>query len=358
MSIVIDFQKLQQFTEEVFLACGAPRAEAAIVAEHLVTANLMGYDTHGVIRIPQYLDHVRQGVIKPGAPINIQQETATTAIVECGWNFGQVGGRRAMELAVQKAKKQHVATVVVRHANHAGRLGTYTQQAAEQGMLAIAVCNSPIHGHFVLPWGGTEGRLATNPISFAFPGNPQGPILADFSTAESSEGAIRLHLNLGKQVPTGWIVDSDGTPTSDPAAFYGPPPGAILPFGGSKGYRGFALSILVEVLGGILGGSSTLMKQPGNGLGFIVVDISAFLAPEQFNTLVHEMRDYIKSSPTAPGHDEVFLPGEPDYRNMERRRRDGITIDSNTWEQILKAAKGVGVESPKLSDRPVASLRT
>ncbi len=352
MSIVIDSTKLLQFTEEVFRACGSPRAEAAIVAQHLVTANLMGYDTHGVIRVPQYLDHVRQGVIVPGAPIHIQQETATTAIVECGWNFGQVGGRRAMELAVEKARQQHVSTVVVRHANHAGRLGAYTQQAAEQGMLAIAVCNSPIHGHFVLPWGGTEGRLATNPISFAFPGNPNGPILADFSTAESSEGAIRLHLNLGKQVPPGWIVDSGGTPTSDPAAFYGPPQGAILPFGGSKGYRGFALAILVEVLGGIMGGSSTLMKQPGNGLGFIVVDISAFLDPEQFKTLVGEMREYIKSSPPAPGHDEVFLPGEPDYKNMERRKRDGISIDGNTWEQIVAAASTVGVATP------VESLRS
>ena len=358
MAIVIDSKKLQQFTEDVFLACRTPRAEAAIVAEHLVTANLMGYDTHGVIRVPQYLEHVRQGVIVPGAPIHIQQETATTAVVECGWNFGQVGGRRAMELAVEKARQQHVATVVVRHANHAGRLGSYTQQAAEQGMLAIAVCNSPIHGHFVLPWGGTEGRLATNPISFAFPGNPHGPILADFSTAESSEGAIRLHLNLGKPVPSGWIVDSGGTPTSDPAAFYGPPKGAILPFGGSKGYRGFALAILVEVLGGILGGSSTLMKQPGNGLGFIVLDIGAFLDPEHFNTLVGEMRDYIKSSPPAPGHDEVFLPGEPDYRNMERRRRDGISIDGNTWEQIVAAASAVGVGSPELPDQPVASLRS
>jgi LDH2 family malate/lactate/ureidoglycolate dehydrogenase len=249
-----------------------------------------------------------------------------------------------MDIAVDKARRHHVATVVTRRSNHAGRIGTYTQRAANVGMLALAVCNSPIHGHFVLPWGGTEGRLATNPISFAFPGNAAGPILADFSTAESSEGAIRLHRNLGKEVPTGWIVDSSGSPTRNPDDFYGPPPGAILPFGGSKGYRGFALSVLVEVLGGIMGGSSTLTKQPGNGLGFIVVDIGAFLPRERFDTLVHEMRDYIKSSPLAPGHDEVFLPGEPDYRNMQRRLREGIAIDKNTWEQIAEAASAVGVD--------------
>jgi uncharacterized oxidoreductase len=348
MSVTIDSRLLTQLGKDVFVACGAPEGEAAVVADHLVTANLMGYDTHGVIRIPQYLEAVSQGAIVPGAPIAIRRETATTGIVDCGWNFGQVGGRRAMEIALEKARKHHVATVVVRRANHAGRLGSYTQQAAEAGMLAIAVCNSPIHGHFVLPWGGTEGRLATNPISFAIPANSNGPILADFSTAESSEGAIRLHRNLGKSLPPGWIVDSAGMPTNDPADFYGPPPGAILPFGGSKGYRGFALSVLVEVLGGIMSGSSTIMKQPGNGLGFIVVDISAFMPLNDFESLVQEMREYIKSSPLAPGHDEVMLPGEPDYRTMRSRLRDGIPIDENTWEQIVAAATRVGIEAPEV----------
>jgi LDH2 family malate/lactate/ureidoglycolate dehydrogenase len=349
MSVTIDYQLLNQLISDVFEACGAPEDEAVTVAEHLVTANLMGYDTHGVIRVPQYLEGVAKGAIVPGASITIGRETETTGVVDCNWNFGQVGGRRAMEIAIEKARKHHVATVVVRRANHAGRLGAYTQQAAEAGMLAIGVCNSPIHGHFVLPWGGTEGRLATNPISFAIPSNSNGPILADFSTAESSEGAIRLHRNLGKPLPPGWIVDSAGMPTNDPADFYGPPQGAILPFGGPRGYRGFALSVLVEVLGGIMSGSSTLMKQPGNGLGFIVVDTRAFMPLQNFEALVQEMREYIKSSPPAPGCDEVMLPGEPDYRNMRARRRDGIPIDDNTWEQIVAAGSRIGVEFPEVS---------
>jgi hydroxycarboxylate dehydrogenase B len=353
MSITIDPQILKEFAVKVFRACGAPEAEAEIIGDHLVTANLMGYDTHGVIRIPQYLNDVRSGMIVPGAPVTVERETETTAVVDCGWNFGQVGGQAAIDIAVEKARTRHVAAVVTRRANHAGRIGTFTQRAANDGMLAIAVCNSPIHGHFVLPWGGTEGRLATNPISFAFPGNASGPILADFSTAESSEGAIRLHRNLGKPLPTGWIVDSSGLPTRDPDDFYGPPPGAILPFGGSKGYRGFALSVLVEVFGGIMGGSSTLVEQPGNGLGFIVVDISAFLPREQFDKLVHEMRDYIKSSPPAPGHEAVLMPGEPDYRNLQRRLHDGIEIDESTWEQIVESAAAIGVRFPP---RPAARV--
>ncbi|MBI3665007.1 MAG: Ldh family oxidoreductase [Acidobacteria bacterium] len=343
MAAPFDAVSLRQFTVDIFQACGAPAAEAAIVADHLIAASLMGYDTHGVIRIPQYVEDVKREIIRPGAPLQVTRETETTAVLDCGWNFGQVGGVRAMELAIAKARRWHVAMIVARRSNHAGRLGAYTQMAAEQGLLAIGVCNSPRHGHFVLPWGGREGRLATNPISFAVPSDSGAPIMADFSTAETTEGALRLYRNLGKPLPSGWIVDAQGQPSTDPADFYGPPQGAILPFGGGRGYRGFALSLLVEVLGGLLGGSSITIDQPGNGLGFIVIDVSTFLAPREFAELIRELRAYIKSSPPASGFDEVQLPGEPDFRTRQQRLRHGIPIDKKTCEQIRSAAASVGV---------------
>ena len=172
--------------------------------------------------------------------------------------------------------------------------------------MAIGVCNSPQHGHYVTPWGGREGRLATNPLSFAVPANSGHPIVADFSTAAASEGAIRLHRNMGKPLPDGCIMDADGRPTNDPAAFYGPPQGAINPLGGRLGYRGFALSLLVEVLGGLLGGSPVSKKQPGNGLGFVLIDVSAFVPPDQFGEMVHELKTYIKSAALAPGYLETI----------------------------------------------------
>ncbi len=253
-TLVFEAEHLRCFAIRVFEACGAPSDEARIVADHLVVANLRGYDSHGIIRIPQYLEDVRNKIIWPGATISIETETETTAIVDCGWNFGQIGGYRAMEVAIAKARRYHTATVVTRRCNHVGRLGAYTEIAAKQELIAIGVCNSPRHGHFVLPWGGRKGRLATNPISFAVPNNSGDPILADFSTAEAPEGRIRLYRNQGKTLPNGWIVDSEGNPTSDPSAFYGPPQGGILPFGGDKGYRGFALSLFVAILGGLLCG--------------------------------------------------------------------------------------------------------
>jgi len=344
MILVIPHQPLLQFATGIFQAVGAPAEEASLVADHLVTANLMGYDTHGIIRIPQYMQDVISGTIRPGAPISIEKETSTTAVLDCGWNFGQVGGLHAIDLAISKARTNHTATVIARSSNHAGRLGAYTQRAAESGFLAIGLCNSPRHGHFVIPWGGREGRLATNPISFAVPNGSGAPLLADFSTAESSEGAIRLYRNMGKMLPDGWVVRADGEQTNDPDEFYGPPRGAILPFGGKRGYRGFALGLLVEILGGLLGGSSITAHQPGNGLAFIVVDISAFCDPKEFAAMMQELYDYIKSSPPSAGFDAVLLPGEPDFHRRQERMRNGIPIDESTWEQICEAAVSAGVD--------------
>jgi uncharacterized oxidoreductase len=296
-----------------------------------------------VIRVAQYIDEVKRGAVVPGAPVRLEKETETTALVDGGWNFGQVAGLRAIDVAIAKAKLGGIAMVVTRRSNHAGRLGAYTQRAAEAGFVALATCNSPKNGHFVLPWGGREPRLATNPLSFAIPSGAGFPLLADFATAETTEGALRLYRNLGKPLPNGWILDPQGRPSNRAEDFYGPPKGAILPFGGPRGYRGFALSLLVEILGGLLGGSSITKDQPGNGLAFIVVDAAAFLPSVQFEAMMRELREYVKSSPPAEGFSEVLLPGEPEARRIEERRKNGIPLDETTWDQIRGAAASVGV---------------
>jgi hydroxycarboxylate dehydrogenase B len=158
-------------------------------------------------------------------------------------------------------------------------------------------------------------------------------------------------LNQKKPLPQGWIVDAEGNPSNDPAAFYGPPRGAILPFGGELGYRGFALGLLVEVLGGLLGGTSTVKPLPGNGLCFIVVNVSAFLPPAEFATLTEEMRDYIKSCPPVRTDGEITLPGELDFRLMRERTAHGIPVDPQTWAQICQCAESVAV---KWADVPTA----
>ncbi len=338
--------ELRKFTRRIFEASGSPPAGAAIVADHLVDCNLLGVDSHGLIRIPQYVSDIRKGEIQPAAPVVVVRETETTAAVDCGWNFGQVGAMRATEVAVAKAREHHTACVVAQRCGHAGRLGAYTEFAARQGFIAMGFCNSPIHGHFVLPWGGREPRLATNPLSFAFPAGAQEPIVADFSTAASPEGKIRVYRDRQKALPEGWIVDAAGKPSTDPASFYGPPMGAILPFGRESGYRGFALGLLVEVMGGALAGLNITVDQPGNGVGFIVIDASAFMPGEHFFELIEELRRYVKSSKPAEGFEEVLMPGEPELRTARQRKLDGIPLAETTWQAILNCAHSLGVEWP------------
>jgi len=347
---LIPSEELLSFTTRVFAACGAPHEQAAIIADHLVTANLLGFDSHGVVRIPMYLGWVREGTLQPGAPMEIKHDRGTTAILDCGWNFGQVGGLRATELAIEKSQKHGIAVVATNRCGHSGRLGTYTQLVAERGHIGLAFCNSWKGGHFVPPWGGTKGRLATNPLSYAVPCDGQDPIIADFSTAETAEGVLRIYRNQGKPLPPGWILDADGKPSQDPMDFYGPPQGAILPFGGEKGYRGFALGLLVEVMAGVLTGNNRLAKQDGNGLCLIVINVSSFQSASDFGDLMTSTQEYIKSSPPRNGC-EVLLPGEPDRRIQEKRRREGIPIDENSWHSILDAAAQVGVVETPVASR-------
>lgn len=341
---ILQPEELMRFTQKVFEACGSPSQEAAIVAEHLVGSNLLGVDSHGVMRIPQYVQEVREGAIRPAAPVVVTKEDNATAVIDCGWNFGQVGAVRAMEVAIKKARQYHTACVVTQRCGHAGRLGAYMELAAREGFVALGVCNSPRHGHFVLPWGGREGRLATNPISFAIPANSGNPILADFSTAAAPEGKIRLFRDQGRRLPEGWIVDAEGRPSINAVDFYGPPMGAILPFGRETGYRGFALSLLVEVLGGTLAGLDITVDQPGNGVAYVVIDVSAFLPRERFDQLILRLRDYIKSSTPAEGFEEVLLPGEPEFRTAKVRRQNGIPLDDETWQAISRCAEWLGVK--------------
>ncbi len=208
------------------------------------------------------------------------------------------------------------------------------------------VCNSPIHGHFVLPWGGREPRLATNPLAFGFPTDFEHPIIADFSTSSAPEGKIRVYRDQNKPLPPDWILDPEGRPSTDARDFYGPPRGAILPFGGQAGYRGYALSLLVEILAGTLSGQRITRDQPGNGVSFMVLDVSAFMPRPQFYEALRELRDYMKSSPPAKGFDVVMLPGEPELRKKREREATGIEIAETTWQEILRVAESLGVKQP------------
>ena len=334
---------LRHLGRRLFAAAGAPADEAAIVADELVEASLMGLDSHGVMRFTQYLDAAAAGTVHPGAPLTVLKETATTAIVDCGFNFGPVTATRLTELAAAKAKQSNVACVVSRNSQHVGRLGSYVQKLAAEGLIGLATANSSKHGHWVAPWGGSQGRLATNPLAYAVPTSGD-PIVLDMSTSMIAEGKIRVLLADERPLPPGCVRDAAGNPATDPKEFYGPPRGTIQPFGGALGYKGFGLGLLVEIFGDLLAGQDTSLDLPYiNGLCLIAVNPEAFCGGDCFRSLADNLCRYVTSCPPAPGFDEVIMPGALDFRTRRRRLVEGIPLPETTWNAIVAVAQRLGV---------------
>ena len=348
----ISAEVLRRIGIQLFTGCGAPLEDVLILVDHLVDTSLMGLDSHGIMRYSQYVDGVMDGTIKPGVPVHITKESPSTATVDCGFNFGQVGAKFMVRVVCEKAKQENIACVVSENCNHIGRLGAYTQEIAENNLVGFGVVNSSKHGHWVVPYGGRQGRLATNPLSFAVPSNGLHPIVLDMSTAMVSEGKIRAVMYQGKTMPQGFIQDAEGKPVTDPVAFYGPPKGTILPLGSPyHGYKGFGLGLLVEILGGVLAGNSTAEDLPYiNGLCLVAINPEAFAGSDIFKGLIDEMTGYMKTTPPAMGFDEVVLPGELDFRTYEKRLKEGIPVDEDVWQLIKQASQKVGVTIPELDE--------
>ena len=344
MPRLVPHETIARIGTSLFQAAGAPADYARVVVDHLIESSLMGHDSHGVLRIPEYLDDVAGGRIVPAAPLRIEPQSPTTAIVDGGGTFGAVVACTAINEAIRTAREHRLACLITRRCHHVGRLGAFVERAARYDLIALATCNSPVYGHFVLPWGGREGRLATNPIAYGVPTSGE-PIVADFSTSVAPEGKIRHHRNEARPLPAGWLLDAEGRPTTDAAALYGTPHGGILPLGGSAGHKGFALGLLVEILGAALAGHrSDDPNVVGNGVCFIVLDPAAFGPLEQFKQLVSDTVAYVKSSPPAVGFDEVLVPGELEFRTLRRRSQEGLPVDDVTWRAIEEHARRLSVE--------------
>ena len=337
---------LRNITIGVFSAFGTPREEAEIVADHLIEANLMGHDSHGFQRIIQYTTEYREKRIIPGAPVTIEKETPTTAIVDAHLNFGQVGALRLAQVAIEKAREHGVSCVCSRNFAHSGRLGAWTTMIAQEGMFGIGTIAAPYlphFGHFVAPWGGREGRLATNPFSWAAPTNGN-PLVVDFATTATSEGKVRAAQLAGKSIPPNQALNAKGQPTTDPNDFYGPPVGVLLPFGGDVAYKTFGLAMMTTIMTGALGGEDII--HPGdqhNTMTFIAVDSRAFGGPEAFRQASTDLANYMKNTTPAEGFDEVILPGEPEYRKYEERQKTGIPVPESTWKEVCAIADEFGV---------------
>jgi len=332
---------------KIFEGLNVPPEEATWVAELLVRANLAGHDSQGIIRIPQYAQAIKSGQVQPGAPLEIIRESPATALLNGNGGLGQVVARRAMELAIRKAKATTVSAVGVSNLSHVGRLADYTRMAAEQDLLGIMMVNGGSASASVAPFGGLAGRLGTNPISIAFPTGGAVPFLLDMATSVVAEGKVRVKRNRGEQAPEGWLLDNQGRPTTDPQAFYQEPRGAILPLGGRAGHKGFGLALVVEILSGILARAGYAREDTdrfSTGTFIAVIDISAFVDPAEFRTETDALLHYLKSSPTAPGVGAILYPGEPEVGEQQTREREGIPVEAETWQQLQLLAQELGIE--------------
>jgi len=341
---VVSAEKLMDIAESLLLAAGASADEAKVIAKYNIGANLVGHDSHGIILIPTYIDRIKVGHIVPQAPWTVTQETDTTTVVDGNWGFGYYVSDRAMRYTIEKAKKQNVAACTVFRQSHIGRLASYPLLAAAEGMIAMITADSGRSPKHVAPFGGAKARLGTNPICFAVPSNLEGPLVFDMATSAAAAGKINVATARGEQVPSGWLIDSEGRPSTDPKVLKSG--GALLPLGGSEGYKGTGLAAIVEIMSGLLTGLGFGVEPTGrhnDGCFMAVFKVSAFRDLATFRQEVTDFANYLKATPPAQGFTEVFYPGEVEFRKEKDRRANGIPVEDATWAKLKELADGYGL---------------
>ena len=345
---LVDNDELTTLVRRIFVAAGVPPEVSHRVGESLVESNLVGHDSHGVIRVPQYLDMLGDGRINPRAEPRIVRETESTAVIDGGWQFGQVAARFAMEVALAKASRGGIAAVQLFQSGHVGRLGEYAAQALEQDMVGIVTTNNHGGGQVLSPFGGVARRLSPSPIAIAVPGGNDFQIVLDMTTSVVAEGKVRVKLARGEILPEGWIIDAQGRPSTNPQDLYGPPPGSLTPLGGVAGYKGFGLAFMIDILSGALGGAGCSRADPpplrGNGVYLQAIDPAAFGAADRLPAEVAAFVEYVKSSPLAPGFDRIRVPGEVEHEAKLRRLGEGIPVEDETWQKLQLAAEELGLK--------------
>jgi uncharacterized oxidoreductase len=337
----IAHDRLKNLVRTIFAAAGCRPPEDERIAHYLVQANLVGHDSHGVIRVPSYIDWLRTGKVLANQELKIVFENDVIAVTDGQFGFGQTMGEKAMRFGIAKCQKLGVAVVALRNPGHLGRIGDWAEMAAHDRLISLHFVNTSGVGILVAPVGGIDRRLSANPVAVGIPRRNGPPLIWDVSTSMVAEGKIRVALNKGVPVPDGCLIDSTGQPTNDPKVFYGPPPGAILPFGGHKGY---GLSIVADILAGALTGngcSNPDATRLTNGMLTILLAPSFFQPEDEFHAEVDRFVAYVRTAKKASPDAEILMPGEVEEQTRVRRLRDGIELDETTWQQIVAAARSL-----------------
>ena len=342
---IVAADALTDFVRETFVAYGVPEATAETVARSLVLGNLKGHDSHGVIRVIEYVAWIACGWIVPDAELEVLRETDSLLLIDGHFGFGQAIGRAATARAIEKARRSGVCVLSLRRSAHLGRIGEWAEMAADAGLVCFSFTNTHGGGVLVAPFGGRERRLSANPLGAGAPLPGGGSVIMDFATSTIAEGKLKVARAKGEPVPEGCFVDATGALSTDPDAYYADPPGALLPFGGHKGY---ALSLFADLLAGGLSGAGCSKGEAriANAMLAVFVDPAALAGEDFFLGEAGALADRLKSCPTMPGVDEVLLPGEPEARAFVQRTRDGIPIEDATWARLVEIGQARGVAAP------------
>lgn len=348
----VDHESLRSFVANVFTSLSVPEEHASTVADSLVTADLMGVESHGVQRLRRYTGGIRMGSINVRANIRVVSQSASTALIDGDSGLGQVVACKAMELAVKKAKEAGVAAVGVRNSHHFGMAGYYVLQAIKEGVIAAVLTNSEALVAYTHALGRSFG---TNPIAIGSPVREPPPILFDAAMSIVPIGKMEVYAKEGKRIPAGWAIGPAGEVLEDPKEVLAKR-GAILPLGGlgelMGGHKGAALALVVDLLSGVLTGASwgrqvghTLSEKPANvGHFMAALDVSRFTPLEEYLDNVEKFKGYVKGLPRVSNDVEVWIPGEKAWLTMETRKRIGIPIHKSILKELEEEGRGAGVD--------------
>lgn len=348
---------LTGLVRDIFLAAGCDGGESGRIAAHLVGANLAGHDSHGVVRVPRYVEWLEAGFVLKGQDAEVVTDGGAFAVLDGKWGFGQTVAPQAVALGIARAKENGVCVTALRNAGHIGRVGDYAEQAIAEGLISIHFVN--VAGSvLVAPFGGVERRFSTNPVAIGVP-LPGRPLVLDFATSLVAEGKVLVASSGGKKLPEGALIEPDGRLSTDPHTLYGPyeavgprnpsnGKGAIRAFGEHKGS---GLAFMCEMLAGCLTASGT--SGPVNGRGRIANGmLSVFISPRHFGTQAEFERmglvyaDWIAACQPANPGEPVLLPGDPENQRRADRTTNGVPLPAETWSNILATATRLGVKSP------------
>mgnify|MGYP000209307665 FL=1 len=355
----VSFDILEQFVREIFIRSGVPADDAAIATDVLLQADKFGIDSHGVNRLKLiYLDRLKEGIQNPVTNFEIVREGPTTAVADGNHGMGQVIGYRAMELAIEKAKKYGMGMVAVRNSTHYGIAGYYSLMAVKQNMIGITGTNARPS---TAPTFGVENMLGTNPLTFGIPTDEDFPFLLDCATSVTQRGKIELYAREDKEMPAGWVIDdTGGTKTDAKAAVSDLIAGraALTPLGGigeeTAGYKGYGYSTVVEILSSALQQGSYLKmllgfrdgKKVPYSLGhfFIAIDVSAFTDPADFKKTTGNILRELRNSKKMPGAERIYTAGEKEYYHWLERKDKGVPFSADLLREFRDLCTSYGMD--------------